>query len=360
MKHTLFLVVALLPALAGTALAANPSPPQTPPAIQQPQPVAPPSKPVIQQTQPVVIDRIAAVVNQDVITLSDVQEAVLQQAVAVAAARGGSRPQAGDPAFAAAVLTSQALAQQLHRLVDRRLQEQAAAQDGITVTDAELHQALEDIKTRNRFASNEALATALAAEGLTVEQYRRQLRSELLVAKLVNRKVRSTVVISPEEEHRYYNQHLDEFALPGRVKLRQIFFAAPAANAEEHANARTKAQTILEELKKGADFDRMARRYSDGPEAKEGGLLGWFTPGVLMPQLDQAAFALQDGQISKVIEGPQGWHILKMEAREGRRQQTFEQAKNMVHDRLVAELTQQRYEEWFVELRRNAYVDIRL
>jgi peptidyl-prolyl cis-trans isomerase SurA len=324
------------------------------------EPVTPPAQPVLQMTQPVTIDRIAAVVNQDVITLSDVQEAVLQQAVAVAASRGGLRPQAGDPAFAAAALTPEALSQQLHRLIDRQLQEQEAEQHGITVTDAELHQALEDIKTRNRFASDEALATALAAEGLTVEQYRRQLRSELLAAKLVNREVRSTVVLLPEEVRRYYDQHPEEFALPERVKLRQIFFAAPAANAEEHANKRAEAQTVLDQLKNGADFDQMARRYSDGPEAKEGGLLGWFTPGTLMPQLDRAAFALQDGQISGLIESPQGWHILKMEAREGHRQETFEQAKNTVHDRLMAERTQQRYEEWFLKLRRNAYVDIRL
>jgi peptidyl-prolyl cis-trans isomerase SurA len=317
--------------------------------VAQTETAIPPAKPEIPRTQPVIIDRIAAVVNLDVITLSDVQEAVLQQAVALAASRGGSRPQAGDPVFAAAALTSQALSQQLHRLVDRRLQEQDAEQHGITVTDAELQQALEDIKTRNRFASDETLATALATEGLTLEQYRRQLRSELLVAKLVSREVRSTVVVSQEE-----------VALPERVKLRQIFFAAPAANAEDHANMQAKAQTVLEQLKNGGDFDQMARRYSNGPEAKEGGELGWFTPGSLMPQLDRIAFRLQDGQISDLIESPQGWHILNIEAREGHRQQTFEQAQERVHALLMEQRTQQRYEEWFLELRRNAYVDIRL
>ena len=339
---------------------AQPATPPTQPVVPQAQPVIPPAKPVTQMTQPVIIDRIAAVVNQEVITLSDVEEAVLQQAVTVAASRGGPKPQAGDPVFAAAALTPEALSQQLHRLVDRRLQEQEAEQRGITVTDAELHQALEDIKTRNRFASDEALAAALAAEGLTVEQYRRQLRSELLAAKLVNREVRSTVVVAPEEVRRYYDEHPGEFTLPERVKLRQIFFATPAANAEARANKRAKAQTVLDELKRGADFDQLARRYSDGPEAKEGGELGWFTPGTLMPQLDRVAFTLQDGQISDLIETPQGWHILKAEAREGHHRQSFEQASTTVHDRLLEQHTQQRYEEWFLELRQNAYVDIRL
>jgi peptidyl-prolyl cis-trans isomerase SurA len=351
----------------GALALAEPSPPPVQPMIPMTEPVVPPAKPVhsmtqpaIPQAKPVIIDRIAAVVNRDVITLSDVQEAVLQQAVAVAAARGGSRPQAGDPVFASAALTPQALSQQLHRLVDRRLQEQDAEQLGIAVTDAELHQALEDIKTRNRFTSDEVLATALATEGLTMEQYRRQLRSELLVAKLVNREVRSTVVISPEEVRVYYDQHPEEFALPERIRLRQIFFASPAANPEDHATTRTKAQAVLDELKNGADFDQMARRYSNGPEAKEGGELGWFTSGSLMPQLDRAAFTLNDGQISGLIDTPQGWHILKMEAREGHHQETFEQAREQVHALLMEQHTQQRYEEWFLELRRNAYVDIRL
>jgi peptidyl-prolyl cis-trans isomerase SurA len=348
----------------GAVALAEPSTPPGPPMLPMTEPAIPPAnsmtQPVVSQAKPVLIDRIAAVVNRDVITLSDVQEAVLQQAVAVAASRGVPRPQAGDPVFASAALTTRALSQQLHHLVDRRLQEQDAEQLGITVTDAELHQALEDIKTRNRFTSDEVLATALATEGLTLEQYRRQLRSELLVAKLVNREVRSTVVVSPEEVRAYYDQHPEEFALPERIRLRQIFFAAPAGNEEEHANARASAQAVLDELNNGADFAQMARRYSNGPEAKEGGELGWFTPGSLMPQMDRIAFTLKDGQISGLIDTPQGWHILKMEAREGHHQETFEQAREKVHGRLMEQRTQQRYEEWFLELRRNAYVDIRL
>jgi peptidyl-prolyl cis-trans isomerase SurA len=343
-----------------TVALGEPAVPQTEPAIPKTESAAPPAQPVIQKTQPVIIDRIAAVVNQEVITLSTVQEAVLQQAVTVAASRGGLQPQSGDPAFAAAVLTPQSLVQQLRRLIDRRLQQQAAEQHGIAVTDEELHQALEDIKTRNRFASDDDLAKALAAEGLTVDHYRQQLRAELVVAKLVNREVRSTVVISPEEVQHYYEQHPDEFSLPERVKLRQILVAAPAANAEEHASKRAKAQTVLEQLRSGAEFDQMARRFSDGPEAKEGGVLGWFAPGSLMPQLDRAAFTLQNGQITEVIESPLGWHILKLEEREGHRQQAFEPVKEAVHGRLMEQRIQQRYEEWFLELRRNAYVDIRL
>jgi len=331
----------------------SPNPTPVPPAI-------PPPQPAISRLQPVTIDRIAAVVNQEVITLSEVQEAVLQQAVAMAASRGASKPKAGDPEFAAASLTPQALSQQLHRLIDRKLQEEEAAQQGITVADADLKRAIEDIKTRNRFTSDAALASALAAEGMTMEQYMQQLRSELLVAKLVNREVRSAVVVAPEEVKRYYDQHPEEFNLPERVKLRQIFVAAPAGNAEARASKQAKAQSILDELKRGADFNQMARRDSDGAEAGEGGELGWFTPGALMAPLDRAAFALKDGQISDLIETPQGWHILKVEAHEGHRLQPFDQVKDQVHERLLNQRTQQRYEEWFWDLRRNAYVDIRL
>jgi len=343
-----------------TPQAEEPGTPQAQPVVPPEEPVIQKTQPVIPKTQPVVIDRIAAVVNQEVITLSEVQEAVLQQAVAVAVARGGPLPQPGDPSLAAAALTPQALSQQMRRLIERRLQQQAAEQHGITVTEAELRQALEDIKTRNRFASDDALARALATEGMTVEAYRRQLRTELLIAKLVNREVRSTVVISADEVQHYYEQHADDFSLPERVRLRQIFLAAPAASKEEHESKRARAQAILEQLRSGAEFDQLARRYSNGPEAREGGALGWFAPGSLMPQLDRVAFGLQDGQISDLIESPLGWHILKLEEREGHRRQPFESIKDAVHSRLMEQRTQERYEEWFLELRRNAYVDIRL
>ena len=326
------------------------------------EPIVPQAEPVIPQAQPVIIDRIAAIVNQEVITLSEVQETVLQQA-AVARDRS-SLPEAGapaDPAVAAGALTPQALHQQLRLLIDSRLQLQAAEQRGMTVTDLELHQALDDIKSRNRFASDDELSAALAAEGLTLEQYRQQLRREILIAKLVNRDVRMQVVVSDEELQRYYAEHPDEFSLPQRVKLRQLFLSAPAAaDPQMHASQRTKAEELLEQLRSGADFAQLARRYSDGPEAKEGGELGWFAQGSLMPALDGTAFTLPEGQLSDLLESPMGWHILQVEQREGRQSRPFEQIKESLRDRLQEQKMRQRYEEWFLELRQNAYVDIRL
>lgn len=304
---------------------------------------------------PVVIDRIAAIVNKEVITLSDLQEALLQQASA-----GPGRPAAGDPAVAERVLTPQALQRELRRLIDHRLQVQAAEQHGLSVNDQELRQALEEIKSRNGFASDEQLSAALAAERLTLEEYRERLRREILTAKLVNREVRSRVVVSPGELRDYYTGHADEFSLPQRVKLRQIFLAAPAGDPALRDGKRTRGQELLKQLQDGADFALLARRYSDGPEAKEDGELGWFAPGSLMPELDAAAVTLKEGQLSGLIESPAGWHILRVEQREGSQQMPFEQAREALRERLMEEKLRQRYEEWALELRRKAYVDIRL
>jgi peptidyl-prolyl cis-trans isomerase SurA len=312
------------------------------------------AKPAAAQAQPVVIDRVAAVINQEVITLSEVQEAVLQQASA------GRATTPGDPAFAAGVLTPQALHEQLRLLIQTRLQLQAAEQRGIAVSDPELGQALDEIKSRNRFASDAALAAALAAEGLTLEQYRQQLRKEILVAKLINREVRAQVVVSPDEVRRYYDEHAEEFFQPQRVRLRQILFAAPAGNPQARAAKQTRALEVLEQLRSGADFAQLARRYSDGPEAADGGELGWFAQGSLTPELDRAAFSLGDGEISEPVESPAGWHLVTVEQREGRQRRPFEQVKEPLHGRLLEERLRERYEEWFLELRRSAYVDIRL
>ncbi|MEW6324836.1 MAG: peptidyl-prolyl cis-trans isomerase [Nitrospirota bacterium] len=301
--------------------------------------------------EPVIIDRIAAVVNQDIITLSDVQEALLQPGAAP-----GQLP--ADPAAAERRLTPEALQQQLRLLIEERLHAQAAEQRGLTVTELELGQALDDIKSRNQFTSDEQLAAALAAERLTLDQYRERLRREILVAKLVNREVRAHLVVSPEELRRYYDQHADEFSLPTRVKLRQIVFLAPE-DSPARVQKRTKALGVLEQLRNGADFERLARLHSDGPEAKDGGALGWFAQGALIPALDQAAFALPEGRVSELIETPAGYHLLVVEEREGRQKRPFEQVEQALRDRLLEEKMRRRYEEWTLELRRNAFVDIR-
>jgi peptidyl-prolyl cis-trans isomerase SurA len=336
--------------------AEQPGPAASTPLVPQAEPVIPQATPVIPQAEPVIIDRIAAIVNQDVITLSEVQEAVLQQA------RVGALPEGTphDPAAIADRLTPEALQQQLRLLINNRLQLQAADRLGLTVGDAELRQAVDDIKTRNRFASDEELAAALAAERLTLDQYRQQLRREILLAKLINREVRSQVVVSDDESRRYYTDHAEAFSLPQRVKLRQIFLAAPAADASARASARVTAQSVLDRLREGAPFDQLARRYSDGPEAKEGGVLGWFAPGTLMPALEEAAFTLPQGRISDLLGSPAGWHILLIEEREGHQLQPFEQVKETIRKQLQEQQLRDRYEEWFLELRGRAYVDIRL
>ena len=304
------------------------------------------SAPVAPQAEPVLIDRIAAIVNREVITLSEVQEALLQQS-------------AGDAAVAERLLTPRALREQLRRLIDGRLQAQAAEQRGLTVTDLELGQAIGEIKSRNGFDSDEQFAAALATERMTLEQYRERLRREILTAKLINREVRAQVVVSDEELRDYYADHAGEFSLPERVKLRQIVFFSPPGSPAR-ADGRARVLDVLAQLRNGADFDQLARRYSEGPEAREGGELGWFSQGSLVGELDRAAFTLQDGQASEPIESPAGWHLLTVEAREGNQRRPFEQVKEALREQRLEEKIRQRYEEWFLELRQQAYVDIRL
>lgn len=307
--------------------------------------------------EPVVIDRIAAIVNREVITLSDIEEALLKKGAPTVASPSSGRI---DPDAAAALLTPRALGRELHRLINRQLELQAAKQLGIAATDEELRQAIDDIKTRNHFTSDRELSTALAAEGLTLDQYREQLRTELTVAKLINREVRNSVVVSADDAHQYYVDHPDEFLRPGRVKLRQIFIAAPAADSSTRATQRAKAQAALAQLQSGGDFAQLARRYSDGADAKDGGDIGWFAKGALMPQLDQVAFALHRGESSGLIESPAGWHILKVDDQEALRQEPFDAVKAAILERLMESKVRRRYEEWFLELRHDAYVDIRL
>lgn len=316
---------------------------------------APPGLPAV-RAESLIIDRIAAVVNGDIITLSEVQEAVLQQANGRLIGSGTAVSQE----TAAATLTRGALLPQLRQLINRRLELQEAKRLGVESSETELTQALDDIKRRNSFSSDAELERALAAEGLTLARYREQLREELVVAKLLNREVRGRAIVPPEEARDYYDTHRQEFVLPSRVRLRQIFLAAPIDQPVVHQQRRIQAQAAWEQLRGGADFGQQARLLSDGPEAADGGELGWFQPGTLMPELDRVAFSLSAGQTSEVIESSVGWHILKVEEQEGHREQPFDEVKESVSQRLLDGKARQLHETWFLELRERAYVDIRL
>ena len=297
----------------------------------------------------VVIDRVAAVVNREVITQSELDEARAPAQKAKQEGGGGS------------VSLERGLEQEwLGRLIEKRLILQEAKREGVRLTDEELDLALKDIEERNRFSGREALKRAVTQENLSWEKYLEDLRNQLILLKLMNRKVDAAVLASEEEVRAYYDGRPEEFKLPDQIRLRQILIRLPSsASPEEAERARRKAERVIAEANGGEDFERLAETFSDGAERRQGGDLGFFKKGELAPEIDQIVFNLEPGAISPVIRTGLGFHLFKVEERQSNRRQTFEKVRKEAEEGLLAEKRESARRKWLDEVWRRSFVEIK-
>ena len=151
------------------------------------------------------------------------------------------------------------------------------------------------------------------ASGLTWEGYKTTIRNGLLQKEVVRREVGTHVDISPDEVKQYYEAHPQEFTLPERVTLSEISVSTEGKGPEELASLRSKAEGLRTSVLNGDDFSQVARLYSQGSTAKDGGALGTFKKGELAPQIEAVVFQMNKGQISEVIQTRTGFEFLKVE-----------------------------------------------
>lgn len=288
---------------------------------------------------PAVADRLAAVVNDELITVSEVEAARAAPAIDLL---GGVLPSL-HPASTGLLTFGDAM----ETLIDQRLLLQEARAQGLSTTDDEAAAALATLATPRSTSSDDAAL-------------RLRLQDQLTIIKLVNREVRSKLLISTEDLDAYYRAHPDSFALPARVRIRQIFLKAPeGADPVGRETRRADAEALGAEISRGAEFAALARARSDGAEAVKGGDLGYFHPGQLLPAIDRAIETLAEGETSPVIATPLGFHIVKLEERQAGRLQPFAEAKNKIEDLVYQEQTENYYRRWLRQLRHRAHIEIK-
>ena len=298
-----------------------------------------------------VVDRIVALVNDDVVTLSEVEETgkFFFQEVKK------TTPPADQPAQ-----MKKARDEVLEQLIENKLLEQEIKEKKITVSDRDVDNAVEDIMHSNKLTENE-LKAALAKEGLTFSAYRQKLRDNLGKMRLINREIKSKIVIQDEDLRTYYQSHLQQFTDPVEIKVQQIFLPIPQlAAAQKIAEIRIEGLGILERARKGEDFSELARKYSKGPEASEGGLLGYFKRREMLPELDEAAFALQPGQISDLLRTPEGFHILRVMEHKGGAPKPFLEVREKIRAIMTQDQAEKKFEAYMKTLRAKSYVEKRL
>jgi len=297
-----------------------------------------------------IVDRIVAVVNDDVITqyeLESTVEGILKRF------DRNIRPEDRDR------IAAEARKAIIGRLIDDLLLRQEAKRLGITVREEEVTNTIqENLKRRN--LSIDALQQALAKEGSTYDKYREATRLDLIKTRIMQREIRQRVSVTNEEIGAYYQEHRDEYEGKLRVRLQMIDLPAPAGGEPQaRAEQREKAEAILKRIRAGEPFEALANESRRGA-AQAGGDIGYVEKGAMHPSIDEVAFTLKPGEVSNVIETPQGFAIIRAFDRRGGGSLSARATREDVEERLYRMKMDKKYEEWLAERRQKAHIEIRL
>jgi peptidyl-prolyl cis-trans isomerase C len=243
----------------------------------------------------------------------------------------------------------------LERLIESELLHQQAATSGPAIPDADVD--AEVRRLRDAFGAPDAFDAVLGESGVSETEFRAQVRRSLRIARFVEREVAPRTEVKEDEVRLYYEQNPREMTRPERARVRQILVRAPADAPPARAAARQKIEAILRDLRAGGDFAALARQHSDGQEAARGGDTGWVTRGAAPPPIENAAFGLPVGEISDIVETRLGYHILKVEERQGEGMIPFAEAKEAIRARLQARDRETRIEEYVAKLRNKARIE---
>lgn len=299
------------------------------------------------------IDRVAAVVNNDIIPLSEVQK---RAAVEIQQSAGVQKDAEGR-----AKVRQQALKNALDQIIAEKLLEADSKELNITVTDQEIQLGIDDVRQQNSL-SQEQFEQELRGAGYTPESYREFMRKQLVRLKLLQQRVRSKVKVSESdlrgEYARYSHRESNEYEVHARHILVQLPAKASDTAVEE---ARQKAIALAKEARApGADFVKLAKKRSEGPSASDGGDLGFFRRGTMMPEFEKVAFALEDGHISDPVRTRFGWHVIKVEERRPLGLKSFDEMKNALNEKLYREQLERLTEQHVQTLRAQAVVEVKL
>lgn len=266
----------------------------------------------------------------------------------------------------------------LRDLIDEQLLLEKGKQLGIT-GDTEVIKRLDDLRKQMSLETMEDLEKAAAQQGVSFEDFKDKIRNQIIAQQVVSREVGSRIRISSEEVQKWYDQHKNEIAAPEAVKLAEILVstqpAKPASNNDKDdktkqtaqlpddpaliAQAKAKADQLLEELRKGANFAELAKKSSDGPTAAQGGEIGAFKRGEMAKELEEKTFALKPGEITDVIRTKPGFMIFKVIDHQQAGVPPLKQIEDRVREQIYGEKLEPAARAYLTKLREEAYIDIK-
>ncbi len=304
------------------------------------------------QKKSVVVEEVIARVNNDAITRSDLERArsEMQQ-----------EAQQDCPKCLPEEISQRVAAEDknvLRDLIDNSLLVQRGKDMGVNV-ETDVIKRLDEIRIQNNIASMEELETQIDKSGVSFEDFKNNIRNQMLQQEVIRHEVGSKIILDHAQVQKYYDEHKAEFVRPEQVTLREIFVSTEGKQESEIPALRKKADDLLQRFKNGEDFGELAKHFSDGSTAKQGGDLGRFEHGQLASNIEQAVFALQRLQTTDVIPTKTGFLILQVGEHYAAGQQPEEKIDNEIQDRLYNERLRPTLRAYLETLREDSYVAVK-
>ncbi len=267
----------------------------------------------------------------------------------------------------------------LRDLIDQQLLLQKGKDLGIT-GDTELVKRLDEMRKQMNLETMEELEKAATSQGVSYEEFKQNLRNQIITQRVIGQEVGSHLSLNKDDVKKFYDEHKADMEQPEQIRLSEILIAPkapkapipPAAGADpsaavpvpddadaQLAAAQAKAQDLIEQLHKGAAFDELAKKNSDGPSAKDGGDLSYFKRGTLAKELEDRVFAMKEGDVSDGIRTKQGFVILKVTEHHAAGVPPLKEVEPRIQDALYMQKLQPALRVYLTKLREEAFIDIK-
>jgi len=293
-----------------------------------------------------VIEEIVAIVNDEIITLSEFRAAYETNYQSLRAQYQGEefnrQLEWMKKNLMDTLITDILLLQEANKLENINIDEQVRLY-------------IDNIKKENNINSDEDLRKILKQQGISFEEWTRRLREGVMKDAVITSEVRRNIVIDEAEIVSYHKLHPEEFTEPPEFKLKAITLTSGSGSDE---GIEAKKQEINSKIAAGEDFGALASEYSEGPEKESGGDLGDFKKGNLAKELEEPVENLKQGEVTPWIQFRNAWYLLKLVEKKEARLKPFEEARDDIERRLLAEKGQVKFEEFMKELKEKSYIKI--
>jgi peptidyl-prolyl cis-trans isomerase SurA len=331
-----------------------PATPETAPAPgKKTPPAAAKVDPKVDPNSGRVVEEIIARVNNEIITRSEYEKA---RVAAADEAKQDCQGHCTPEQLEIAIEDGQKNA--LRSLIDQSLLVQRGKDMGISV-EPDVIKKLDQIRIQNNLTSMEDLEKAVSSQGMNWEDFKNNIRNGVLTQRVISSEVGSHISIGHDEIEKYYNEHKAEFVRPEQVALRSIEVNTEKKSPEEIAELKKKAETTLKRIHDGEDFAEMAKRFSDGSTAKQGGFLGVYKRGELSKELEDVVFKMKKNDLTDVMDTKQGFLILQVLEHYDEGEQSLAKVEPEITDKLYSARMEPALREYVKTLREQSYVVIK-